>query len=436
MSRMKLLVVGAVMVAGWGFAYGQDVSREKNKLLAKRAAEADAYRKLAEAVYGLEINSRTYVKDFVAESDDIRTDVDTFVKGVRLGRPVWYEDDSCEVPAEVTVAKVIETLRTAHKRHYDGHNIQSEDFETMTKRIEKKVIKAIGMGAPRPDLPADLPSGTFELITPPPADLPRPPIPDLWRQAGPQARLMAIRAARVDAIRKLAERVKGLRLTSRTQVVDFVAESDEIRTDLMATLSTAGEEVSTYLHHDELIAEVTMRIPTEQVITTVKRLHSRHYKGDDIKGHEIEDVVKTVVKKDFEETGMGVPPPKYLKRYAETARVNLPSWAMGQITATGMGTDPAFDTPQGRLKARRAAETDAYRKLLEQIQGLEVRSATQVRDFVAEHEHVETVLDGFVVNAVVVDAEFTGDTAIVTVAIPGLQVWEAVAEELRRQARR
>lgn len=436
MNRIRLLTLGAVLVAGWTFAQGQGVSREKNKLLAKRAAEADAYRKLAEAVYGLEINSQTYVKDFVAESDDIRTDVDAFIKGIRLGQPRWYDDDSCEVPAEVTVAKVIETLRTAHKRHYDGHHIRSEDFETMTKRIEKKVIKAIGMGAPRPDLPADLPIGTLEVITAPPTGLARPMVPDLWRQAGPQARLMAMRAARVDAIRKLAERIKGLRLTSRTQVVDFVAESDEIQTDLMASLSTAGEEVGTYLHHDELIAEVTMRIPTEQVITTVKRLHSRHYKGDDIKGHDIEDVVKTVVKKDFEETGMGVPPPKYLKRYAETAHVSLPPWAMGQITATGMGTDPEFGTPQGRLKARRAAEVDAYRKLLEQIQGLEVRSATHVRDFVAEYDHVETVLDGFVVNAVVMDAKFTDDTAIVTVAIPGLRVWEAVGEELRRQERR
>ena len=98
---------------------------------------------------------------------------------------------------------------------------------------------------------------------------------------------MALNAARRDAQRRLAERIKGLRLTSRTQVRDFITESDVITTELNAHL-VGAEEINSYLHHDELIAEVTMRVPTEQVNTSIKRLHSRHYKGDDIKGSDIE----------------------------------------------------------------------------------------------------------------------------------------------------
>lgn len=428
---MVLLGVG-LLVAGTS-ASAQDISKEQTKLLAKRAAEADAYRKLAEIVYGLQIDSRTYVRDFVAESDDIRGDVDSFVKGVRLGEPIYYEDGSCEIPAEVTVAKVVETLRSAHDRYYKGDHLKSSDFESITKRIDKQVIKVVGMGAPRPDLPPDLPSGAAELLGPAPASAAKPAVPEIWQKVGPQARMMAKRAAELDAKRKLAERIKGLRLTSRTQVRDFVAETDEIRAE-MNTLLIGAEEVGFYLHGDELIAEVTMRVPTEQVITTIKELHSRHYKGDDVKGHDIEDVVKTVVKKDFEATGMGVPPPQYLKKYAETAVTPLPDWAMSTLEAQGQGTDPAIDTPQGKLKAGRAAEMDARRKLAEQIAGFRLQSGTSIQEFAAQNDEVATRLDALMIGAAVTKTDFDEKEKVAkaTVSVPGMEVWSVVNGGQRR----
>jgi hypothetical protein len=415
-------------------AWGQDVTEAQKKLLSKRAAEADAYRKLAEAVYGLQINSRTYVQDYVTESDEIRGDVDAFIRGIRLGEPMWYDDGSCEVPAEVTVAKVIETLRSTHDRHYDGDSVKVSDFESMTRRIEKRIIKVVGMGAPREDLPPDLPEGVAEMLGPPPggASSGPPPIPDIWREIGAQARLMALGAARKDAQRRLAERIKGLRLTARTQVRDFMAESDVITTELSAHL-VGAHEVGRYLHHDELIAEVTMRVPTEQVITAVKRLHSRHYKGDDVKGSDIEKIVKTVIKKDFEATGMGVPPEKYIKRYVQQTEAQLPQWAAGVIEAEGTGTDAEFGSAQGRLRAARAAELDAKRQLAERIAGLQISAETTVSSFVAEHDHIATLVDAIMIDATVTGTRFTGDTAIVTVAVPGMRVWGVVNDEFGRR---
>ncbi len=416
-------------------AVAQDVAESQKKLLAKRAAEADAYRKLAEAVYGLEINSRTYVKDYVTESDEIRSDVDAFIRGIRLGEPTWYDDGSCEVPAEVTVAKVVETLCSTHDRHYRGDSVKTSDFESITRRIEKNVIKVVGMGAPREDLPPDLPEGVAEMLGPPPggASAGPPPIPDIWKQIGPQARLMAIGAARRDAQRRLAERIKGLRLTARTQVRDFMAESDVITTELDAHLIGAEEVGSPYLHHDELIAEVRMRVPTEQVITTIKKLHSRHYKGDDVKGSDIENIVKTVVKKDFEATGMGVPPRQYIERYQARAQLMLPDWSMGTIAAEGEGTDEDFASAQGRLKAARAAELDARRKLAERIAGLQIRAETTVRDFVAEHDEIATLVDAIMVDAAVSGTRFSSDTAIVTVEVAGMRVWGVVNDAFARE---
>ncbi|MBW7904666.1 MAG: LPP20 family lipoprotein [Phycisphaerae bacterium] len=426
------------LLLGVGAAMGQDAQQvAQQKLLSKRAAEADAYRKLAEAVYGLQIDSTTLVKDFVTESDQIRTSVDAFVRGVRLGTPTWYEDLTCEVPAEVTVAQVVETLLEAHRRYYKGNTIKTTDIQSITQRVEKQVIKAIGMGAPRPELPPELPAGTEELLTQVtvPATSGPAPLPPIWKSISGQGRLMAIRAARVDALRKMAEQLKGLRLNSETRVRDFVTESDVITTEMQAYL-TGAEEVRTYLHDNDLIAEVTVRVPTEQIITTIKKLYSRHYKDGHIKELDIESIVKNVVKKDYEATGMGVPPPQFVRETYTKLQVNAPDWVTTDIQAEGNGTDPAFDTPQGRLKAARAAELDAKRKLVEQIKGLSIRSDTFVKDFVTEHDHIATQVNAVLVDATVVSTRFDDGVATVRVSVPGARVWTIVYEQITRETRR
>jgi len=303
----------------------------------------------------------------------------------------------------------------------------------MRQTIKKDIIKAVGMGAPRPDLPPDLPEGVAEQLGGPPVP-PRPPIPELWIKLGPQARLMALRAARVDAMRRLVERIMGLRITSDTLVRDFVAESDTIRTEAQGYL-VGATEVRSYLHHDEPIAEVTMRVPVESVITTVKQLYTRHYKGDRVKGVDFEQVIRKSIKRDFDATGMGVAPPQYMQRYEEIAEVQLPDWSAQVVRATGEGTDPAFETAQGRLKAARAAELDAKRGLAEQVYGLQVDSQTTVRDFVAEHDRISTQVDAVLVGSYIEDTEFGENVARVTVALPAAQVWSIVYKEMQIRIR-
>jgi hypothetical protein len=410
-----------------------DTSSAQKKLLSKRAAEADAYRKLAETVRGLQITSDTYVKDFVAESDTIRAEMDTFIRGVRLGEPRWYADLSCEVPAEVTVAKVIETLKSVHTRFYKGDRIKGTDFVEMERRIEKKIIKAVGMGAPREDLPPDLPEGVAEQIGAP--TLPDPVIPDLWlNQIGPQGRMMAQRAASLDAKRKLLERIKGLRITSDTLVRDFVAESDQISAQSMGTV-VGAHDVKTYYHHDEPIVEVTVEVPLASVITIIKTLHTRSIQGDRIKGTDITNIKQSIKTKTFQATGMGIPPEKYLKKYTVSTQATatpLPDWATTKIKMEGSGVTPAdkLSTAQGKLMAARAAELDAKRRLGEHINGLLIMSETTVRDFVTENDEISTQMASVLIGSMVERTEFDGETATVTVSIPGMQVWKVVHDRV------
>ncbi|MDO8632490.1 MAG: hypothetical protein Q7R41_18565 [Phycisphaerales bacterium] len=418
----------------------QDAARQaQNKLLAKRAAEADCYRKLAESIYGVQINSETYVRDFITESDTIRAGVDTFIRGIRLGPPQYYEDGACQVEGEVSVAKLITELKQLHSEHYKGKTVTTTDIEKITETVKTDVIKAIGMGAPRPELPPDLPAGIEKIIEPLPQGYTPPPVisvPAIWKAVGPQARLMAERAGEVDAMRKLLEQIKGLRLTSDTLVRDFITESDEIRTQASGIVVGAAK-VATYLHDDELIAEVTMEIPVERVITKIKELHSQHYHGNKVTTTDITKLQESVQRDMIRATGAGVPRPDLIAKVAaEVTGFQQPEWTARSIDATGQGTDPALDTAQGKLKAARAAELDGMRKLAEQVFGLEINSGTTVRDFVTQHDTIRTQVDSILVGATSGEPRFEGGVATVTVSLPAADVWRVVHSEMTIVQRR
>ena len=82
----------------WVEATGKGFSKPtgnpaQEKLLAQRAAMTDAYRQLAETVYGVRIDAETVVKDFIVESDVIRTRVDAVVKGAQATTPASVSAD-------------------------------------------------------------------------------------------------------------------------------------------------------------------------------------------------------------------------------------------------------------------------------------------------------------------------------------------------------
>lgn len=61
-----------------------NTSPAQAKLMAMRAARVDAYRSLAELVYGYKMNGGTTVSSFATQSDQVRVYVDTFIRGTRL----------------------------------------------------------------------------------------------------------------------------------------------------------------------------------------------------------------------------------------------------------------------------------------------------------------------------------------------------------------
>ena len=230
MRNVITLVLCAAVLAG-SMAWADDALSHQQlaqrELLAYRAARADAIRKLAERIKGLNITSETLVADFVAESDRIETAMIAFLTGVReKGDPTYYDDGSCELVMEVTIETVILNLKSIHDHYYHGDAVSINDFDQMTLTNERKVLTETGMGVMPPE----------EAIVPVGSDHSVESRSYLYGAAGvfwdahctPQGRLMAVRAARIEGIRRLAERIGGVVIDSETTVQDFVAESDYI----------------------------------------------------------------------------------------------------------------------------------------------------------------------------------------------------------------
>lgn len=87
------------------------------------------------------------------------------------------------------------------------------------------------------------------------------------------------------------------------------------------------------------------------------------------------------------------------------------NWSAGYIEAVGIGVPP--EKLAGKINARpialRAAQKDALRNLLEITKGVQVDSATAIKDFTAASDVVDKQVDGLVRNAEVADYQYISD---------------------------
>ena len=247
-------------------------------------------------------------------------------------------------------------------------------------------------------------------------------IPPIWAGMNPQARLMAQRAARVDARLRLAERIKGLRLTPAMLVRDFMAESDLLTTALRDVLRGAAE-VATELRSDQPLAQSTLRLTGEQVAHAVKMLHEQYYRGAAITPEALDQIIATIGQKDLEATGVGLPPPIYL---AETGGATvIPPWATGAVEASArINVNPggAIDP----LPTARKAEADARRALADKIAKLPGFAKQTVGELAASNKRIAAGVAALVLEAPVSHTRLDDKFVEVTLRISGARLLSAL----------
>lgn len=88
-------------VVAVGLGYPPENVGNRGHVLARRAAVVDAYRMLAEAIQGVQVDSETTVQDMVLQNDTVKARVNALVKGARVIEEGANEDGSYYVKVRV-----------------------------------------------------------------------------------------------------------------------------------------------------------------------------------------------------------------------------------------------------------------------------------------------------------------------------------------------
>jgi len=88
---------GFIEAKGIGAPPDRYLGKINARPMALRAAKVDAYRNLLEITKGVQVDSRTTVKDFAVESDVINTQVEGLVKGAQIVDQQCLSDGTVEV---------------------------------------------------------------------------------------------------------------------------------------------------------------------------------------------------------------------------------------------------------------------------------------------------------------------------------------------------
>jgi hypothetical protein len=90
------------------------------------------------------------------------------------------------------------------------------------------------------------------------------------------------------------------------------------------------------------------------------------------------------------------------------------NWTSGLIRAIGIGAPPEnyYGKPEARPMALRAAKMDAYRNILEVIQGVRIQSSTTVKNFMMADDSISAQVSGMVRGAQVAKQEYMSDGTV------------------------
>ncbi len=246
--------------AGWGNVTVQGM------VMARRAAELDACRRLAEQVTALRLGNGT-VADSLTADEHAEAAFRAFVRKAALGAPQYDTDQVCMVRAAIKVEALIAMLKSLHADHETTDGIRANDFDKIAQAIQEPVVSAVGRGVPPPKYVAK-PEGS-------PAG---PSLPEwakrtlratgtgtpLGHKAGAkESKRWAAAAAFASAHRKLAEQLDAVRVTPKTTVRDLIETDDYARADI-ATYLTGVRKVSTKVAEDGAVT-VTLELLLERL---------------------------------------------------------------------------------------------------------------------------------------------------------------------------
>ncbi len=232
-----------------------------------QAARVDCYAQLVEQIKGLKVSDNSTVLDAASQYFEQMANSSGFVQGAALGPPV-YQGDTCLIKAELTLDQIVENL-TRSVTVID--NKIKNEFESI-KRFNKLIpVKVTGMGAlaapETPDTAEISPKNTGELET-------------IKNLLGPgQYKIMAMKAARLNALVNLAASIKGVRVSSVMSVRNCVGSSWQ-QADTEAVIQ--GARVVRYAAVEPGLVQCWMEINLDTLVENIQKNGTLFSNGKDV----------------------------------------------------------------------------------------------------------------------------------------------------------
>ena len=120
------------------------LSEPQRRLLAMRASKLDAYRTMAERVYGTAIVGNTTVENLVVQNDRFRSYVDTYVYGARVVSQDPLPDGSWETTVEMVLDEGFRNCLVNEQDWRRNSRCQSEVVHSLD-RIQREDLRNQGL---------------------------------------------------------------------------------------------------------------------------------------------------------------------------------------------------------------------------------------------------------------------------------------------------
>jgi len=114
-----------INVTGYGAPKSTFENLAQRRLMAMRASELDAYRKLAEQVSGLHLFGSTSVNDYIAGRDRLRSQVNSFIQGAAIVHQEFEDDGMAITTMSLKISKyrLQRILDREMYRYHTGGNL-------------------------------------------------------------------------------------------------------------------------------------------------------------------------------------------------------------------------------------------------------------------------------------------------------------------------
>jgi len=253
----------------WANATGQA------QLSAVKVAQRDADRRMLERIRGVQIDAKTHIYDFILADDTIEASIRGVLSGVKHDAPQYDDDGQVRVVAKLMMKDIIATLKQhIRQKKIAGIPVTVERLDELEIQVGTQILEELGVGA----------------------------LPD---SVGYQ-RLLARRAAQVDAYRELVGRVLGMEIDSQTKVQNLVLASDKLKVAIQNAVR--GAEEIQHRYDEKNSCFVTMKLKLEDIYRVIEV-----YSSGDVKDRIDRKVSEFTVE------GMGAARPEGFQDTASTA---------------------------------------------------------------------------------------------------------------------